>query len=459
MVRCDSSLEICLHLLNKDILQYKQYGQDKHRGGDPLELTACHVDGHIEYHTREDTVGNGVGQGHHDDADEGGDGLGEVDEINLGDGLDHEQAHKDEHGSRSGRGNGEEQRREEQGDRKAAGYHQCGEARATALSHASSALHIGRRGRGAEHRAYGGGNGIGQEGLLQARDAARLLVHHISLGAYANERTHRVEKVDEEEGEHHHEHVERPDVFPLKLAEDGGDRLGRRDEALELGDAHRDTDKRGGEDTDKHGATHIPYIEHARDDEADDGQQGRALGNLAQHHEGGIAIDDDACILHTDEGDEQADTCTDGIAQAARDGIDDGLTDVGDGHDDKQDTLDEDSRERKLPRVAHAHAYGEHEEGVESHTRSQAEGELTDEGHSQCAHDSGQGRSGEHGTCGHAVEQAEHRGVHGKDVRHGEEGGDTSQNLGAYGSCLRVETEKFCQFIHIYLLEAMSFEL
>ena len=46
------------------------------------------------------------------------------------------------------------------------------------------------------------------------------------LGTYTYESTYGIKHVDEEEGEHHHKHVEREDLFPLKLAEDGSNGMG-----------------------------------------------------------------------------------------------------------------------------------------------------------------------------------------------------------------------------------------
>lgn len=94
---------------------------------------------------------------------------------------------------------------------------------------------------------------------------------------------------------------------------------------------------------------------------------------------------------------------------------------------------------------SHGEADGEHEEGVQAHARCQSEGLLGVDSHGECADDGCECRSGEHRVGVHALvsEVAEDARVDGKDVRHGEEGGDASHHLSLDVVLRRVEAEKF----------------
>ena len=68
-----------------------------------------------------DTIGNGVGEGHDGDGKEGGDGLDGVAPLDVLDVLHHQGAHQDEGGARGVGGDGGQDGGEEEGDEIAEG--------------------------------------------------------------------------------------------------------------------------------------------------------------------------------------------------------------------------------------------------------------------------------------------------------------------------------------------------
>ena len=153
---------------------------------------------------------------------------------------------------------------------------------------------------------------------------------------------------------------------------------------------------------------------------------------MAQRYQRSVVIDNDTGILQADERNEQADTGADGFFQGTRNGIDEPGAHLGECQDNEKHTFKKHRRKSELPGVAHAQANRVHEEGVQTHARSQGKRFLGIKGHHNRADNGRQGRCGKYRTAGHAVQCAEDGRVHGQDVGHGEEGGDTGQNLGTH---------------------------
>ena len=102
---CRAAFLICFSVaksspccLYKNILHHKQYCEDAEGGVEFLEVAAEGVDGYITDDAAEDAVGDAVGQGHHDDGDEGGYRFGVVVEVDVLDGGEHVEADDDQHG-------------------------------------------------------------------------------------------------------------------------------------------------------------------------------------------------------------------------------------------------------------------------------------------------------------------------------------------------------------------------
>ena len=83
-----------------------------------------------------------------------------------------------------------------------------------------------------------------------------------------------------------------------------------------------------------------------------------------------------------------------------------------------------------MPCVAHGEAKGECEEGIDTHARSLCEGQLSHKGDEQCTNGRSQRGCGEDCALIHASGR-EDVGVYGKNVAHGEEGGETCHQLRA----------------------------
>ena len=434
--------------LYKNVLAYKQCRQHPHRYRNLLELAADGVAEHIGDNTKEDTVGDAVGKGHHDYGYEGGDGLAVVVPVNGLDGRHHHHAHNDEGGSGGCAGDCEEDGAQEQGQAEEHCHGEGGEAGAAAFTHSGCALHVGCGGGGAEAGACYGGDGIGKEHLLYAFNLVAALLDETCTLVHADYGAHGVEHVDEEEGEHHRQHVPADDAAPLELAEDRSDAVGKGNHALGEGSdscagcgiLDEEADGGSNEDAPEHSAADLCHNQAGGDEQADEGYKSLALSDAAESHDGGIVVNDDAGVLHADEGDEQADTCADGLLKRTGDGIDEPAANLGKGEDDEQQTLDENCREGELPRMTHTEAHREHEEGVKTHAGGEGERLLGEECHHQGTYDCGECSGGEHCSAGH-VKCAENQGVDSQDVGHREEGGEACEDLSANRVLSAVESE------------------
>ena len=281
-----------------------------------------------------------------------------------------------------------------------------------------------------------------------------MLIHEAGFLRNADHRPHRIEHIDEQEGEDHGQHVPGEDLAPLELAEDRSYAVGERDHAGEMRDGlarrrildeHADDGRR--QDTPEDTAADMEHHQHAGDHKADDGQQARAVGHVAQRYQGRVAVDDQTGVLQADEGDEQADTGTDGMLEAERDGIQDPSADLGQCEDDENDTFNQDGGQGELPTVSHRQADGKHEEGVEAHAGSQRKRFLGPEGHHQRGDDGSQGRRRENGTRRHSGQRTEDARIDGQDVGHRQERRQAGDQLGPDGVLRRIESEGFGQEI------------
>ena len=328
---------------------------------------------------------------------------------------------------------GEDGREEECNDEAADGG-EGGEAGAAASADTSGTFDIGGSGGGAKAGSAGGGYSVGHEDLVDAVDVA-FLIDHAGFLRNADNGAHGVEHVDKEEGEEDDEHVEREHFAPLELAEDGGYRRRNVDHFVEdgkgtVGDGAvvgrnlpdgEHAEEGSGDDADEDVAGNLEDEQHGGDDDADDGKECGAVADGAEVDKGGSVVDDDAAVLESDEGDEEADTGADGMAEVHRDGVDNPLTHLGEGEDDEDDTLKEDGGKGELPGVTHAKADTKNEEGVETHARGKGERFLGIDCHDEGADDGGQCGGGEYCRGGHALvgKGTENAGVHGQDVGHG----------------------------------------
>ena len=82
---------------------------------------------------------------------------------------------------------------------------------------------------------------------------------------------------------------------------------------------------------------------------------------------------DDLCVKQTNQRDKQADAYGHRPFQAKRDNIEHRLTDVGQRHQDKEDTFHANRCQRHLPTVTHLFDHRKGKKRVEAHARRQGE--------------------------------------------------------------------------------------
>ena len=111
------------------------------------------------------------------------------------------------------------------------------------------------------------------------------------------------------------------------------------------------------------------------------------------------------------------------------DGVEDGLTHIGQAQDDEDDALDEDGHQGQLPAVAHGQDDRVGEVGVQAHAGGQSKRIVGQQCH-QCRADKGCQRGGNQDGVGVHAGSRQDAGVDRKDVGHGHEGGDTCHELG-----------------------------
>ena len=252
-----------------------------------------------------------------------------------------------------------------------------------------------------------------------------VLIHHIGLQRDSYHGAYGVEEIHKEEGYHHDKHVPREDMTPLELKEYGCQRGRCGEELTEMGHAHRDTDERRQQDPPEESSPDIPYYHQSTEHKSDERQQHRGTVKVREAHLRTLVGNDDAAVLQTDEGDEKSYTASDGRLHTCWNGVRYQLPDFEEREEDKEDSLDEDCRQRELPTVAHPQTDGKDEKGVDAHTRCQSERLLGIERHHQRSDDGCQ----------------EDAGVHGQDIGHGEESSEPGIDLRSHLMLCRVEPE------------------
>jgi len=172
-----------------------------------------------------------------------------------------------------------------------------------------------------------------------------------------------------------------------------------------------------------------------------DAVEGFALKMLVGQ-QGGIAVDDELSVLQADERDEQADADTDGGFQRHGDGVEDGLTHIGQGQDDKDDALDKDGQQGHLPAVAHRQYDGVGKVGVQAHAGGQRERVVGHQRHAHRTNERRQRGGNQHGFGVHTGRR-QNVGVDRQDVGHRHKGRDTSHDFGFYIRVVLLQVEEF----------------
>ena len=149
-----------------------------------------------------------------------------------------------------------------------------------------------------------------------------------------------------------------------------------------------------------------------------------------------------AAVFQSDESDIQSDSRSDGITERGGDGIDDDIAKVRYRQKNKNQSFDKDSREGKLPAVAHGHADRVSEESVQSHAGRQRKWHFGIKRHderSQHGHDGGCGKDS---AFVHPYRSEDIR-IHGQNIGHGQECSDSREYLCFDVHGPGIEPEKF----------------
>src|SRR5699024_8437434 len=146
---------------------------------------------------------------------------------------------------------------------------------------------------------------------------------------------------------------------------------------------------------------------------------------LVQGGQGGHAAAevDDPHVQKADVGDEDADAAADGVLEAAGDGLDDVLPDLGDGDEDVDEAADEDHGQRLLPGESQSKADCVDKASVESNAGGLGVRNVGHKAHNQGADDGGDDGGEEYRAPLHP-RLTEDAGVDHNDVGHGEERGN-----------------------------------
>ena len=389
--------------------------------------------------SQDHAVGNTVTQRHHQHTHECGKGFGKIVKIDFGDIAHHHQADDDQHGSGGGTGHRKEEGGEKQGQQEAEGGDNGGESAATAGIDTRGAFYKGGDGAGTHGGTGHDGEGAHQEDPAQGRGC------HLSLTGNLRDQTNQgadgAEQIDKEQGDHHKEHVGSENAFPFKLPEYGGHARRRADDSFQMGHSHGDADQGGQQDTQQQGAGHLADVQCGGQNESGQCQQRGGCLQVAQGHQGGGTVGHDSGVLESDEGDIQADARGDGYLQGRGDGIDNFIPQIEHREEEEEDAFEKDSGQGELPGIAHYQADRIGEEGIHPHAGRHREGQFGDDRHQQGGKGRGDRRGGEQGPFVHSYFR-EHAGMHGENICHGQEGGDSGGHLRLHRHGLRIVSKQ-----------------
>ena len=372
-------------------------------------------------------------------------------------GLDrrhHHYAYYDEGGSGCSTRNREEYGAEEQGQREADHYRECGKASPSAFSYAGCTLDIGGGSRSSEAGTGNGCDRVGQEHLLDTGNLVTPFLYNPCALMYADDGSHSIEHVDKEERKHYDEHIQAQYVAPFELAEDGGYGVGQRyNLCRECSDGssgcrvfYEETNCGSNKDAPEYASAYFRHYKTGGNEQANHSQKCFSGSNGTEPHERGIVVHYNSGILHADEGNEQAYTGTDSLLEGPGDGVDEPVAYFGDCKQDEDESFEEYSREGELPAVPHTEANGKYKESVQAHAGSEGERFLRIKGHHQRTCYRRECGGGEYRTAGH-VESAEDAGVDGQNIGHRQESGNAGENLGTDIMLLGIEPKSFSQNI------------
>lgn len=138
-------------------------------------------------------------------------------------------------------------------------------------------------------------------------------------------------------------------MLPLELEENRLDRRRSTHNAVNMCQPHRNTDNRCQQNAEKQCTTYPLYQQDRSHQQTDDTQQRRARSNIAQRNKSRIIVHDNSRILQAQESNKQTDTRSNRILQRSRQRIHNLLTQICNSQQNKDNALQQYSRQRKLP--------------------------------------------------------------------------------------------------------------
>lgn len=169
-----------------------------------------------------------------------------------------------------------------------------------------------------------------------------------------------------------------------------------------LRQTQRNPQKSQHEDPDEERAFHPPDEQHDEQRQPEKSQCRLRGSQTSGGNKRFRAGNDNSGTLQADERNEKTDPRGDGFFQEQGNRIDDGFADVENGHQQKHNSLTENSGESQLIRIAHFYADGVGEKSVQPHGRRQRDREVGQQPHDQHGKNRRQHGCGEHTSRRHA---------------------------------------------------------
>lgn len=370
-----------VHPLKEYVLQYEDHREDHHENADLILPSGEDIDQGIGDGAEGNAFCNAVGKGHGDDGEIAGNGFPGIIEFDARDSGEHEESHDNEGRCRSKGRNGHENGGKEHGQEEEHRHGNGSQPCAAAFRNAGCTFYVGGGGGNAEHRANGGSYGIRHKSALDMGQFV-VFIQHIGFGGNADQGADGIENIDEQECQENHYEVESSNLGEIQFHENRSDALwfessgatgkvGERAESaygriryIETGHFAENTKDPGEEDAPEDITPDFPYHKDGGEEDADDGQHHGDAGGMEcagshgllegeQGNFGGRIGNDDLGTAEADKGDEEADAGGYGLFQVKRNGIEYGLSHIGEGEDNENNPFYEYGGQGHFPGIAH----------------------------------------------------------------------------------------------------------
>ena len=334
-----------------------------------LDLACAQLEYGIGDEAEGQTVGDGVGERHHQRGDDCRYGFGGFIPLHFRQVTQHQAGHEQQRRRSGIAGHHTGQRRDEQAGQEQHGNRESRQTGTAAGLHTGSALHIGGGAGGTQDGAHKDRARIGQQRAVETPHALR----HQQAGAtrHAHQRAGGIKQFHQEEHQHHVEEARGQRRLDVELHEGGLDGGRCREDAVEGIAAEEERGHRHGQDADQQGARHLETVQHHDQQKAQQRHDDLGLVQIAQRHIGVLVGRNHTGGLERDQRQEKTQTHGDGNAYGLRYALDDELTQAQHGADQEQTSRDEHRPQGSLPRIAHLEHHHVGKIGVQPHARRQ----------------------------------------------------------------------------------------